>query len=300
MVDIETGNTAFELAVPQSVVVLNPQFAIASTTVVNAAIDAKALIVVSAAQEVLSVDLNARTLRWKTPLPNKKVASLRMLAGRVYAGTESGELLALDGATGAVLSTTKLSPRKLTVDYAARDLIVASADTAIFGVDASGHKRWEYPSTLPAKSVQVFKGVIAARTSSTQITTLDARTGEVLWQHEGEPADSVFITDTAFFIVENRAIREFSTDLATREDHRPSDKEVLVELAAALESKGMRDEANSYIDQLKEIDPDYPPLRLLLGDFATYANLVGRKYARRSKSDCAIEEREGPGLGIGD
>jgi len=289
-VDIETGNTIIEEGIPQSVEVANLGF-YGTTQRVQAVIDQNALYVVSNAQELVAVDLTARRVQWKTPL-NRKVTSLRVKGGRAYAGTETGELIVIDAAKGAILQTAKLAPRALSLDYLGDDIVIATADTAIFALDASGKKRWDYPSSV-AKGVVVLKGIVAARTSATQITTFDAKTGRVLWQYVGQPTDGVHFTEDSFFIVSQTGIKKYAIDAQAPQGGTPGDKEVLTELAGALISKGARDEAGEYVEAVKMIDPDYPPLRLLLGDLATYANLVGRDSRAGQRAIAELKSKHG-------
>src|SRR5205814_6149993 len=81
VVDIASGKTVFEKAIPQSASMVN--LPLGATLAVKTAIDDGTLVVVSAAQEVLSVDLNAGKVRWTSQPLTQKIASLRLLAGRV-------------------------------------------------------------------------------------------------------------------------------------------------------------------------------------------------------------------------
>jgi outer membrane protein assembly factor BamB/TolB-like protein len=288
-VDIATGRILVDMAIPPSAVALNIA-PFGTRVVAQAVLQGNQLYVVSKAAELLAVDLD-KGIRWKTPLP-KKVSSLRVGAG-VYAGTETGELMVIDRDSGAITATTELAARAVSVDHAANDLVIASADAAIFGLDPSGKKLWVYPSTVPSTGAFYFKGVVVARTSSTQITTLDAKTGELLWQHTGQPTDGIHLTSNGFFVVEEAGIKEYAIDIAPPEDRRPSDKEVLTELAGALMAKGNNAGARTYIEKVRAIDPDYPPLRWLLGEFAAYADLVGRDTRQGQQAIAELKRKNG-------
>src|SRR2546427_1944088 len=280
-VDIETGNTIVEEGIPQSVEVANLGF-YGTTQRVQAVIDQNALYVVSNAQELVAVDLSARRVQWKTPL-NRKVTSLGVKGGRAFAGTDTGELIVIDAAKGVILQTAKLAPRALSLDYLGDDIVIATADTAIFGLDPSGKKRWDYPSSV-AKGAVVFKGIVAARTSATQITTFDAKTGRVLWQYVGQPADRVHFTEDSFFIVSQTGIKKYAIDAQAAQGGPPGDKEVLTELAGALISKGARDEAGEDIEAVKKTGPDHPPIRLVVGGLATGRDPGGRASRGRPRA----------------
>ena len=288
-VDIATGKTIVDLPIPQYAVARN-NAPFGTRIAAQAVLQGNQLYVVSKAAELVAVDLE-KGVRWKTPLP-RRVASLGVGAG-VYAGTETGELMVIDRDSGAITATTDLAPRAIRVDHAANDLVIATADTGIFGLDPSGKKRWMYPSTVPSSGALYFKGVVAARTSSTQITTLDAKTGELLWHHIGQPTDAIHLTSNGFFIMDQAGIKEYAIDIVPPEDRRPSDKEVLTELAAALMAKGNQADARTYIEKAQAIDPDYPPLRWLLGDFAAYADLVGRDTQQGRQAMAELKRKSG-------
>jgi outer membrane protein assembly factor BamB/tetratricopeptide (TPR) repeat protein len=289
--DINTGQTLVDLPIPQWAVAQNLG-SFGTRVAAVAVLQGSRLYVVSRTGELLRIDVeNGNGIRWRTPLPGK-VSSLRA-GSNVYAGTDTGELLVIDPDSGAVTAATTLAAGPVNVDYAANDIVVASAAAGIFGLEPSGKQRWMYPSTVPSKGTIYFKGVVAARTSATLITTLDAKTGDLLWHHSGQPTDAIHLSSTGFFIVEEAGIKEYAIDIAPPEDRRPSDKEVLTELAGALMAGGKRTDAQTYIEKVQAIDPDYPPLRWLLGDFAAYADLVGRDTQQGQQAIAELKRRNG-------
>src|SRR5258708_35097782 len=57
--------------------------------------------------------------------------------------------------------------------------------------------------------------------------------------------------------------------------------------------RGARQGAGEDMGGEKMIDPDYPPLRLLLGDLATYANLVGRDSRAGQRAIAELKSKHG-------
>src|SRR5205823_4210603 len=145
------------------------------------------------------------------------------------------------------------------VDYAGRDLVIGSSASAIYG---AGRKHWEYASGFPAKTVKYFNGVVTARTSATQLTALDGETGDVLWQYTGEPLkEGLFAIQNSLLIVEQDSVKQYSLE---RPSKNLTNKAVLTEVAAALVDKGNLADAAFFVEKVaREIDPDYPALRMV-------------------------------------
>lgn len=320
--DFETGKPLFDIPVQQV-----PQVhgvGLANFVTVTALAHEHTLYLPSAADELLAVDLERgtaadRRVRWRTPL-QRKVHSLGVYGARVYASTQSGDLLILDAGSGTLQASRKIAGKELGIDYAGDDIVVASSDEAVFGLDPkTGVKQWDYPSNARAQKPLYFKGVVILQTSPTQISALDAQTGALLWQYAGKLATaslvsqlfgvnmpSVYLTDDSFFIVEQEGVKEYTIDKGAAQGI--TNKEALTELAGALLAKGEREEAPRFAATARSADPNYPPLRLLQarldqarGDVAaarrelvTYVDLAGRQ--SRSGQDIIGELKRDHGL----
>src|SRR5207253_2957716 len=131
----------------------------------------------SKTMELYAVSLDGR-VQWHTPV-QRKIETLRVDGGRVYAAsTDTGELFVLDAASGAITASTKIAPKNLMIAYAGPDAVVSYSEKSVYGIDPlTGVQRWEYPVAFTSKEVMYFKGVVIARTSSTQLAVLEAETG---------------------------------------------------------------------------------------------------------------------------
>jgi outer membrane protein assembly factor BamB/TolB-like protein len=321
--DFETGKQLFEVPVPQ-VAHARKLFMTASVVTVTALTHDNTLYFPSSADELVAVDLDRATpaerrTRWKVPL-QKKVLTINAHGSRVYVGTQGGELLVFDARSGSIAATRKIAGKDLGVDHAGDDIVVASSEDAVFGLDPNtGVKQWEYPSNARAQKPLYFKGVVILQTSGTQIAALDALTGAVLWQYSGKLAQnslfaqlfgadvpSVLLTDDSFFIVEQGGVKEYAIERGASQGI--TNKEALTELAGALLAKGDVPEASRFAATARAADPNFPPLRLLQARLAqargdtvaarrelvTYADLAGRQ--SRSGQETVAELKRDHGL----
>lgn len=251
-VNLADGSDAWTLDLP----------ALATTVpVVGTAVDQKDVVYfVSKQSELFAVNAggSAGRVLWHTPA-GKGVVSLSAGSGRVYAGTAGGDLRMIDAGTGEIAKTWHLDPGALSVDYVGADLVVASSATAIHGVSG---KSWEFPSRYPAKNVKVADGIVLARTAENEIVALDGENGAVLWRHNGPlVADGVFTTKSGVFIADESGVKQYSSG---KPSGSVTDKQILLEAAAALLNKGDAEEAAVFLAKVEhEIDPASPQLRLL-------------------------------------
>jgi len=215
---------------------------------------------VSKQSELFAVNAGASSgsILWHTAA-GKDVVSLGAGAGRLYAGTASGDLRMIDAGTGAITKTSHVDAGALSVDYVGSNLVVATSATAIHGVSG---KSWEYPSRFAKKNVKVADGIVLARTAEDEIVALDGDSGAVLWRHNGPlVADGVFTTKSGIFIADESGVKQYSTE---KPAGTVTNKQILLEVAAALLNKGDAKDAASFVAKIEtEIDPASPQLRLL-------------------------------------
>lgn len=107
----------------------------------------------------------------------------------VVVGTNKGEVLAFD-ANGKAVWKALVSSEVLAAPQLADDLVVVrSADSRIFGLDArDGKRRWYYQRSTPALSVRspagitVFKGVVYAGFAGGKLVAINLANGAVRWE----------------------------------------------------------------------------------------------------------------------
>jgi outer membrane protein assembly factor BamB len=256
--DLETGKNRLEVSVPPFTDNLGLG-ALGAVALASGMVHENTLYFQSKALELYAVALDGGEL-WHTPL-KRRIQSLREDRGRVYAGMNTGELIILDAGSGAIAANQKIAPKDLVLDYADADIVIASGEKAVYGLDpATGAKRWEYSATFSPKEVMYFKGVVTAKTSATQLSALDAETGALLWQYAGKRAPGFIFTKDSFFIIEENGIKEYAIDKS--DVQAVTNREILTELASALVSKGDLSRAEAFVSRVaSEIDADYAPMR---------------------------------------
>jgi hypothetical protein len=201
---------------------------------------------------------------WHVPI-HKEMQAIRVHGSQLYLGTDDGELIVMDAASGAITKTTKLTNKPLLIDYAGGDAVIVGSNNTLYGLNPLGAKRWEYPSVDPLAEATYFNGTITVYTSPQQLSSLDVVSGQVLWQYASARKPYVFINDGAqpqgkFFIVEERGVKEYEIHPASQS---VTDKESLTALARAYQAKGDLDQARVFVDKASAIDANYPPLELL-------------------------------------
>jgi len=244
-------------------------------------------------RELHSIALNGEE-HWHTPL-QQQVITLRADRERVYVGTDQGELIVLDAASGDILASHKIVSTFLIIDYADQDIVIASSENGVYGREPfTGDFRWEYSCALSIRSVRYFKGVVTFISSGTHLSVLEAERGKLLWQCSGTRPPEVFVAGDSLFIIDENGVKQYGNDLARAlrpiPDY-PIHADVLTALANALISKGELTESEAVLHRVAtEIDADYPPLRAASArlekakgnaiaaarELAAYAGLIGR------------------------
>src|SRR5436853_30309 len=147
-----------------------------------------------------------------SPIPE----ALRLYGNRLYLGTDAGELIVINAATGVITKTTKLTEQPALIEYAGDDAVLVRSNNTLYGLAPLGEKRWEYPSIDPQGEATYFNGVITVYTSPLQMSALDVRTGRLLWQYDatisgiGGRPPRVFTTAGRFFILGENGVKEYS------------------------------------------------------------------------------------------
>ncbi len=305
-VDPETGRTLMD--VPVKPLIQTKVFRVLGTfPEAPSAVLEGILYLVSEAREIVAVDmapnvLAEKRIRWKTA-PQKEIRDLAAHGSRVYASTEDGELLVADAQSGNPVVSKKVSNKPLDLNYVGGDVLVASSDEAVLGLNPeTGAKEWDYPSSVRTKPPLYFKGIVLIETSgTTHLTALDADNGSLLWQFTGGLAEngligifaggtpSVHFGGDSLFIIQPNGLQEYALDKAP--SHGITNKDAYTELANALLSKGDLEEAGRFAKLAADVDANYPPLRLLqsrmaqaqgrtstaLYELGAYADLIGRQ-----------------------
>jgi outer membrane protein assembly factor BamB len=224
--------------------------------------------------------------------------AIRAHGTHVYLGTDNGELIVMDAATGVITKTTKLTNKPLLIDYAGDDAVLLASDNTLYGLNPLGAKRWEYPSVDPLAEATYFNGTVTVYTSPQQMSSLDVVTGNILWQYASARKPYVFVNDGAerkrdsappqgkFFVVEEKGVKEYEIHPASS---TVTDKQTLTELARVYQAKGDLAQARIFVDKASGIDANYPPVELLRSrlskaqgrvdeggrELAQYAGMVG-------------------------
>lgn len=201
-------------------------------------------------------------LLWTVPL-GKDVHTLRARGERVYVGTNRGELLILDAASGRTLTSAKVAKKNLTVHDIGDDIILAHSASSVFGLDpTTASKKWEHSGKVNYPEPQRHKNVVILRSDRRQISVLNATTGTLLWQVVGKQTPSIHITPDSLFVAEETGLKEYSVE--SKATPGLTDKEVFTELAAIYLQQGNVEEGGRLLDKVTvEIDPDYPTARCL-------------------------------------
>ena len=99
---------------------------------VGALLQQNMLYVMSKDLEVNAISIHPKArVVWKTAI-GKKMQSIRLHGSRLYLGTDTGELVAMNAANGRIVNTTKISAQGVLIDYAGDDAVVlGSNNTAI-------------------------------------------------------------------------------------------------------------------------------------------------------------------------
>ncbi|MBB1633860.1 outer membrane protein assembly factor BamB [Cupriavidus sp. UME77] len=125
---------------------------------------------------------------WKASVGKSGPYSLQpsVSGGTVYASSNGGKVLALDGATGRTLWEAK-TDIDLTTGPGSDGTVTAVAGEkgAVFAFDASGKQIWKKQVNGEVLSAPlVGNGLVVVRTTDTRVLGLDAQTGERRWIYQ--------------------------------------------------------------------------------------------------------------------
>src|SRR5207237_152977 len=152
-VDIETGKPIAEVNLEQYV------DAVANRTkwLVGAVLEGNTLYVMSKDLDFCAIDLSAAKpgprpnrlrFRWQTPI-KKRIQSIQLHGNRFYVGTEAGELIVMNPASGAITKTTKLTEQPAIIEYAGDDAVLVRSNNTLDGLRPLGETTCETRSIDP-------------------------------------------------------------------------------------------------------------------------------------------------------
>jgi outer membrane protein assembly factor BamB/TolB-like protein len=281
--DLETGKTVAEASIPQYAAGL-PRAG--TTWLVGAVLDGNTVYVLSNDSQLCAVDVRNGRVRWKTPLQGR-FQRLRVWRNHIYAGMESGEVIVIDAASGAITTTTKLTNRPVLIDYAGDNFVFARSDNTLFCLSPSGVKKWEHAPADPNHEATYFNGTILIYTSALQISALEAETGKTLWQVAGTKTPWLYTSADRLFVLDDVGVKEYATGGAKQGG--VTEKETLTELGRAYLAKKDLKSAPAFVEKALELDPNDPGATLVRArlfqaqgraaeagrQLARYASLVG-------------------------
>lgn len=153
------------------------------------AVDAEAVYVASS-ENVLRLNLHSGAPVWKFDAGKRLSAGAGAGQGLVLAGSDKGELFALEAATGRLRWKTQLSSIVSGQLGVVGDIVIAhTGDGRVQGVSAAdGSRKWLYTRSLPLLSLRgsggflARDGVIFAGFPGGKLVALNAATGAQLWE----------------------------------------------------------------------------------------------------------------------
>jgi serine/threonine protein kinase len=114
IIDPETGKMRMDVPVQLVAETKLLSNNLGTTVVTTAVLDGNSLYVLSKALDLYAIDVDAGRLQWRIPI-RKAVSSLRAQGGHVYAGTDTGDVIIMDAATGTIAGVTSLDSRPVHV-----------------------------------------------------------------------------------------------------------------------------------------------------------------------------------------
>lgn len=153
------------------------------------AVDANYILVGDAAGQLVAFSHQGREA-WRRRLGAGISVGATVVDGRVYVGTDKGEMLALSLDKGEMLWRSALASPVMTRPVAAAGrLLTQTRDGKIWSLNrADGAVQWSYASTVPVLSLHgaadpaYADGVVYAAFASGELAALEADDGHKLWQ----------------------------------------------------------------------------------------------------------------------
>ncbi|WP_100640275.1 outer membrane protein assembly factor BamB [Marinobacter salexigens] len=147
---------------------------------------------VSANGQLVSVEAETGKLQWKRKLDDRIFAGVGGDLDQLYLVTREADLLALSREDGQEIWRAALPTEALATPQSNGTLVVTqTTDGRVLAFDvASGEKRWQYDSVVPALSLRaaaaplVGGDVVIASFSNGKLMALSAESGQPLWQYE--------------------------------------------------------------------------------------------------------------------
>ncbi len=138
---------------------------------------------------IASLDAASGKQLWRINAGERLTGGVGADAGLVAVGSGKGEVLAFDR-SGTALWKARVSSEVLAAPQVAQDLVVVrSADSRIFGLDAKdGKRRWYYQRSTPALTVRspvgitISAGVVYAGFGGGKLVAMNLSNGAVRWE----------------------------------------------------------------------------------------------------------------------
>lgn len=154
------------------------------------ALDGLTLYAADARGQVVAMDRDDGSIRWRSRLKERMSGAVGVGGGRVLVGTLDGEVIALDEADGSELWRARVSSEVLAPPQSNGDVVVVQTlDDTLEALDiTSGERRWIYESSLPVLTVRghaaplVTIRTVFAGLASGRVVALAADTGLPLWE----------------------------------------------------------------------------------------------------------------------
>lgn len=135
------------------------------------------------------------SLRWKRTLKDRRedispqeFATPTLWSDTVYAGSSSGELLALRASTGELRWRKKVGAVNSKPAIDGGLMYLGTEDGALLCLDAqTGEEKWRYQSRGPIGQMPLVSGpLVVFSNEGDQVIALDSLSGEFKWQYKGD------------------------------------------------------------------------------------------------------------------
>ncbi len=173
----------------------------------------KALVVATAAGEVLSIDGATLETRWKLGLPGAELFPPRLLGDGILIASRSGNLVLLQPKTGEILTERSVGPSlALSPIWDGRTLFLATPDREVMAYDVEERKElWRSKLQDPPLAMTSGAGLVLVSDRSGGLHAFEALTGELRWQFQGrgnfeaqatfdDAGERLYLGDTAGFL----------------------------------------------------------------------------------------------------
>lgn len=139
-------------------------------------------------QDVFSFEMTSGSKQWvsKNPATGLLGGSMTIADGRIYYGSHSGHVVALDGETGEQEWRTKLTEKRISTTPAVGEemVFVGSTDESLYALDTNrGTVQWKSRMNAAVRSAPVIaENIVYVVNDVGRFRAIDALTGEEQWQ----------------------------------------------------------------------------------------------------------------------